>query len=484
MHKRLVINIIARVILIACCFMLVPLAWAVYDNPRSQETKAFLATIMLGAAAASVTLWIFRLKKENFKKISAKDCLAIVGLSWIFLSLVGALPFYFSGFFKHYTDAFFEVVSGFTTTGASILTDVEILPRGILFWRSFANWLGGIGIIVLYISIFPALGIPAFQMYEAEASGPTTERLAPQLKETAQRLWGTYVLLTLCEIVFLMLGGMPFFDSLCHSFGTIATGGFSTKNVSIAAYSPYIQWVVIVFMFLGATNFALVYQTFRGKPQSLFRDEEFRWHLGGTIALVLFFALLLSGSRLSVDPVRDGAFQIVTITTTTGFATADYIFWPSVLQFILFVLMFVGGCGGSTAGGMKLVRVIVAGKTLGRYVVQAVFPNAVLPLRFNGKALDDKLVQGILSFLVSFICLFVAGSLLMLLTNDCDIVTAMSAAIACLSNVGPGLGAVGPMTNYAWISVPGKWVLSFLMLAGRLELYAVLVLFLPSVWKK
>lgn len=485
MHKRFVINIVSRVVLISCACMLAPLAWAFYDDPFSQETKAFIWSILLGTAIASAFLWVFRLKKESFKKINAKDCLAIVGLSWIFLSLFGALPFYFSGVTPHFCDAFFEITSGFTTTGSSIFTNVEILPRGILFWRSLANWLGGMGIIVLYISIFPALGIHAFQLYEAEASGPTTERLAPQLKETAQKLWGTYVFLSVLQVVFLLAGGMPVFDSLCHTFGTIATGGFSTKNASIGAYSPYIQWVVIVFMFLGATNFVLVYQAFRGKARNVWRDEEFRWYAGGIGILILFFTIILWYSGQSMSPFRDAAFQVVSIASTTGFATADYNAWPFILQFILFTLMFTGSCGGSTAGGMKLIRVLVAWKTLGRYVLQAVFPNAVLPVRVNGKALEDKLVLGVLSFLASYIFLFLIGGVLLLVTNEgCDLVTVMSAAITCLSNVGPGLNDVGPMVNFGWVSTAGKWVLSFLMLAGRLELYALLILFVPATWKK
>lgn len=484
MHKRLVFNIIARVILIACCFMLVALGWAVYDNPHSAETRSFLATIALGAAAASTILWVFRFKKETVRKVSAKDCLAIVGLSWIFLSFFGALPFYLSGAIPHYTDAFFEVTSGFTTTGSSILTDIEALPRGVLFWRNLANWLGGMGVIVLYISLFPALGIHAFQLYEAEASGPTTERLAPQLKETAQKLWGTYVFLTFCEVGFLMAGGMPLFDSLCHAFSTVATGGLSTKNASIGAYGAYIQWVVIVFMFLGAANFTLVYQAFRGKPLNFFRDEEFRWYAGIIVILILFFTLVLSVSALSAHPLREAAFQVVTIATTTGFSTADYNLWPPILQFILFAVMFVGGCGGSTAGGMKVIRVLVATKAAFRYVLQAVFPNAVLPVRINGKALEDRMILGTLSFLGMYILLFLIGSIILLVTDGCDMVTAMSAVITCLSNCGPGLGGVGPMQNFGWISAPGKWLLSFLMLAGRLELYAVLILFVPAVWKK
>lgn len=484
MHKRFVINIVSRVVLIACFCMLAPLGWALCDDPHSRETQSFILSIVLGTAIAGSFLWAFRIKKENFRKINAKDCLAVVGVSWIFLSLFGALPFYLSGAFKNYTDAFFEVTSGFTTTGASILTDVEILPRGVLFWRQFTNWLGGMGIVVLYIALFPALGISAFQLYEAEASGPTTERLAPQIKETAKKLWGVYFFLTLAQCILLVIGGMPLFDSLCHTFATVATGGFSTKNASIGAYNAYIQWVIIIFMFLGATNFILIYKAFRGQAVSAFRDEEFRWYLGIILVSILFFTLILSLFAISAHPLRDAAFQVMTITTTTGFATADYDLWPPVLKFALFILIFIGGCGGSTAGGMKMIRVLLAWKTAVRYVFQAVFPNAILPVRFNGKAIEDKLVMGVLAFVVIYVLLFITGALTLVATEGCDFVTAMTAVVACMSTTGPGLVKVGPMQNYAWISVPGKWLLSFLMLAGRLELYAMLILFVPSTWKK
>jgi len=276
MHKHFVANIVSRICLIVCFVMTLPLAWAVYDDFHSRETKAFCISIVIGAIIAAVCLLIFRLDKKDRRRINAKDGLAIVGLSWVALSLLGALPIYLSGVVSSFTDAFFEIVSGFTTTGATIFVDVESLPRGILFWRSLTHWLGGMGIIVLYIALLPALGTNAFQLYQAEAPGITAERVEPQIKETAKNLWGIYFLFTFLEVVFLMIGDMSFFDALCHTFGTIATGGFSTKNASIGAFSPYIQWVIIFFMFLAGTNFVLHYQLLKGKPKSLFTNEEFR----------------------------------------------------------------------------------------------------------------------------------------------------------------------------------------------------------------
>ena len=484
MHKRFVINIVSRVVLISCFCMLAPLGWALYDDPHSLETMAFFLTIFPGAVFACALLWIFPLKKEYSRKIGAKDCLAIVGLSWVLLMLFGALPLYLAGVVPHYTDAVFEITSGFTTTGASIFSDVEVLPRGILFWRSLTTWLGGAGIVVLYIALLPAVGIHTFQLYEAEAAGLSTERIAPQIRETAKKLLGVYLFLSLCELAALVICGMPGFDAICHTFATIATAGFSTKNASIGAYGPPVQWVVTLFMFLGGVNFVLFYQAFKGKPLIFFKDEEFRTYFFMITILMLFFAWALSLSSASMSPLRDGAFQVATIATSTGFVTADFDRWPSVLKFILMLLMFVGACGGSTAGGLKVIRALLSVKIVARGALQAVFPNAVLPVKFNGKALGDKMVLGVLSFFALYLLMFFAGTLILIMTDGTDIVTAMTATVTSMSNCGPGLGQVGPTKNYGWISVPGKWVLSFLMLAGRLEFYALLILFVPATWKK
>jgi len=484
MHKHFVVNIVSRICLIVCFVMFLPLAWAFYDAPHSLETKSFAISIIIGIAIASACLFIFRLKKEDKKRITAKDGLAIVGLSWIFLSLLGALPLFLSGVVPTFTDAFFEIVSGFTTTGATIFVDVESLPRGILFWRSLTHWLGGMGIIVLYVALLPALGTNAFQLYKAEAPGITAERVEPQIKETAKNLWGIYFLFTFLEVLLLMGGNMPFFDALCHTFGTIATGGFSTKNASIGAYSPYIQWVIILFMFLAGTNFVLHYQLLKGRPKALFYNEEFRVYILLVLVTVPVFAIVLMNADLSNQPFRDAVFHVIAILTTTGYTTANFDMWPHALRFILVLLMFVGACGGSTGGGMKLIRIILSVKVALRSVVQTVFPNAVLPIKFNTKALSDKLVLAVLSYFVVFILLFFVGTTLFLIIESCDLVTALTASISALSNIGPGLAKVGATQNFAWVSCPGKWLLTFLMLAGRLELYSILILLVPATWKK
>ncbi len=484
MHKRFVANIVSRICLVVCFIMTAPLGWAVYDNARSRETWAFIISISAGIVIAATIFFVFRLKKEDYQKINAKDGLAIVGLSWLSLSFLGALPLFLSGVVPTFTDGFFEITSGFTTTGATIFTDVEILPRGILFWRSLTHWLGGMGIIVLYIALLPALGTNAFQLYKAEAPGITAERIEPQIKETAKHLWGVYFIFTFLEILLLMVGDMPLFDATCHTFGTMATGGFSTKNASIGAYSPYIQWVVIVFMILAGMNFILHYQWIKGRPRALFHDEEFRYYASLICVLVPVFAFVLMQAGLSAHPFRDAAFQVVSIMTTTGYTTANFDVWPHALRFALVLLMFIGGCGGSTGGGMKMVRILLSVKVAFCSIVQTVFPNAVLPVRFNGKSLSDKLVLAVVAYFIVFILLFFLGSILFLIIESCDLVTALTACISALSNIGPGLAKVGATQNFAWVSLPGKWLLTFLMLSGRLELYSILIFLVPSTWRK
>jgi len=484
MHKKIVFSVVARILFVVSAVMLVPLGWAFYDNPASPEVRAFLITILVGSLISLLPRIVLRIKKEDFNNLNAKDGLAIVGLSWIVLSLLGALPLYLTQGVPTYTDAFFETVSGFTTTGATVLTDVESYSRGILFWRSLTHWLGGMGIIVLYLALLPALGQNAFQLYKAEAPGITAERIQPRIKETAKILWLVYFLLSALETGLLMLGGMSLFEALCHTFGTMATGGFSTRNASIGAFSPYIQWVVIVFMFLAGSNFMLHYQALCGNLRAYTKSEEFRSYFSLIAILVIFFSLALRTEILGGGVLRKAAFQVVSILTTTGYVTADFDAWPPILGFLLVTVMFIGGCGGSTGGGMKVARVFIALKVAVRSVIQAVLPNAVIPVRYDQRPLDNRIIMQVMSYFVIYIFLFFIGTILFAFLEKCDIVTALSAAIATLSNIGPGLGLIGATKNYAWISTPGKWLLSFLMLAGRLELYSILILFSPPTWKK
>jgi trk system potassium uptake protein TrkH len=418
--------------------------------------------------------------------MGAKDGLAIVGLSWIAVSLLGSLPFYLSGVTPTFTDAFFETASGFTTTGATILTWVEGQPRGVLFWRSLTHWLGGMGIIVLSVALLPAIGRGAYALYRAEAPGPTAERVRPRMKETAKTLWTVYFILSAVETLLLLAGGMPLYDALCHTFGTMATGGFSTKNASIMAYGSYIQWVIVGFMFLAGCNFILHYQGLRGKVKSYWRSEEFRVYLSIILVLIPLFTVILAlyGEGFSESTVRQSAFQIVSILTTTGYTTADFNLWPAFLKISLVCLMFVGGCAGSTGGGMKVVRVYIALKAAFKSILQAILPNAIMPLKVDSKPVSDTYVVRAAAYFIIYVFLFVLGTAVMTVTENTDLVTAFAASVACLSNIGPGLGQVGAAENYAWISPMGKWFLSFLMLAGRLELYSILILFVPDTWRK
>ena len=486
MHKRFVANIVSRTCLIVCFIMMVPLTWAVKDDIHSRETMAFILSILFGMIIALSCLAIFRLKKEDYQKINAKDGLAIVGLSWLFLSFLGALPLLLSGVTPTFTDAFFEIVSGFTTTGASIFTDVEILPVGILFWRSMTHFIGGIGIVVLYIVLLPAIGANAYHyhIYTAEASVLTSERIEPKLKESAQKLLAIYLTLTAAQILLMGLGGMPWFDALCHTFGTTATGGFSTKNASLGAYSAYLQWVTIVFMILGGTNFILHFHLLSGRPQYLWKNEEFQLFLIFIVGLSLVFGLVLQAWGYAGSAFRDAAFSLVSIVTTTGYATADFDKWPNALRVMLVFFMFLGGCSGSTSGGLKISRIILSIKIAIRSILQAIFPNSVIPVRFNEKPLPEKMILAVLSYFVIYVSLLFFGTALFIIIESCDLVTAFTACAASFSNTGPGLVKVGPMANYAWISSPGKWILMFLMLAGRLELYSFLILLVPATWKK
>ena len=487
MHKRFVVNIVSRLVIFVSLMMLIPLAWAYDGGNQCHEAEAFLLTIGIGLFFGMTCLFLFPIQGgEEFQRMNAKDGLAIVGMSWITLSFLGALPLFFSGVTHHsFTDAFFEITSGFTTTGSTIFSNVEILPKGILFWRSFTHWLGGMGIIVLYIALLPALGAHAFQLYKAEAPGISVERADPRIKETAKFLWGIYFFFTFLETVLLMAGGMPLFDALCHTFGTLATGGFSTKNASIAAYGPYIQWVIIVFMILSGMNFILHYQLLiRRKPKALYFDEELRWYLGIMFTAVLFVVIGLEETHAHGHIVRDATFQVVSIMTTTGFTTANFDAWPHAVRFGFVLLMFIGACGGSTSGGMKLIRWLVSWKIAFASTIKSIFPNAIVPVKVNGKPLEDKMVAAVMAFFSIFMFLFFTGTALFIFFAPCDIVTGLSAVITVLSNIGPGLGKVGATQTYEWVSVPGKWVLIFLMLAGRLELYSILVLFVPATWKK
>jgi trk system potassium uptake protein TrkH len=401
------------------------------------------------------------------------------------MSLFGSLPYILGHSIQDFTDAFFETMSGFTTTGATILPDIEIMPHAILFWRSMTHWIGGMGIIVLTVAILPLLGVGGMQLFVAEAPGVTPDKLHPRITGTAKRLWFIYFALTMLEAGALKIAGMSFFDAINHAMATMATGGFSTRNASIAAFhSPAIHYIIMLFMFLAGVNFTLLYFGFKGKFRNWFQNEEFKVYAYNTLIFGLVVALVLitiSGVAPELA-IRNGLFQVISIMTTTGFITDNYLLWPNFLIFIVFVLFFSGGSTGSTAGGIKIMRHIVLIKNSFLELKRQLHPNAILPVRFNNKAVPQDITNTIAAFVLIWLIVFFIGSFVMSMFG-LDFLSAVGSVTATLGNIGPGLGTVGPVDNFAHIPPGGKLFLSLLMLLGRLELFTVLILFMPYFWR-
>ena len=424
-------------------------------------------------------------RKAKDSSLGKREGYVIVSMSWLVISLFGSIPFILSGAIPNFTNAFFETISGFTTTGASILNDIEVLPKGILFWRSMTHWMGGMGIIVLTLAILPFLGIGGMQLFIAEVPGPTPDKIHPRITVTAKRLWGIYVLLTAAETILLMTGGMDLFDAICHAFGTMATGGFSTQNSSIANYSPYIQYIIILFMIFAGINFTLHYLALHGKLKTVWKNEELRYYLKlmGGVTIIIAVSLILTHGLGIEKGFRYALFQVVSITTTTGFVTTNYLNWPFFLWMILFFLMFAGGCAGSTGGSIKMVRQLLLLKNSLLELKRLIHPHAIIPVRFNGKPVSQDITSNILAFFLIYILIFSLGSVFMSLIG-LEFESAVGSVAATLGNIGPAIGSVGPVSNYADIPVVGKWFLSFLMLLGRLELFTILILLSPAFWKR
>lgn len=418
--------------------------------------------------------------------ISQREGMAIVAIGWAAVGLFGALPFYFSPQFATFTDAAFESVSGFTTTGASILTDIESIPRGLHFWRSFIQWLGGMGIIVLGVAILPFLGVGGMQLYKAEVPSPVPDKLKPRIRDTAMVLWKVYAIMSVVEIVLLKIGGMNLFDAMCHTFTTLPTGGFSTKNSSVAHYaSPYMDGVITLFMFLAGINFSLHYQMLRGKPLAFWRDAECRFFVALVLILTVVVSVNVYGDVYQSlgQAFQYGAFQVVSIVTTTGFATADYEKWPALSQLILLICMFIGASAGSTGGGMKCLRIMLYFKFCYKELFALIHPRAVRLVKIDGKPVPEGVLHSILGFLGLYTGLFALCSVL-LAGMGVDFVTAFSAVAATIGNIGPGFGMVGPVDNYAHLPAMGKWLLVWCMLLGRLEIYTVIIFLVPEFWRK
>lgn len=539
MHIRSIIRVLGLLLFIESGFLLLALLVALFyaGDDLLSIAISFGITLFL----AFLTYFFTKNVKTTITK---REGYLIVALVWVVFSFFGALPFYINGHIPSYTDAFFETMSGFTTTGASILNDIEALPNGLLFWRSITQWMGGMGMILLSIAILPIFGIGGMQLYAAEVPGPTPDKFHPRVKETAKRLWAIYIALTLIQTLLLVLGGMSFFDALNHSFTTMATGGYSTKQASIAFYdSAYIQYVITIFMFFAGINFSLFYFAIKFKWSKIFANEEFRFYTGFVILFTIIITLglmiynetpqenalrkieLASKSiekqrthiALITDSIpyehvtkdlhttkqlvanadnkevfsfyilekrfRSAFFQVVSIITTTGFATDDYLNWPPILGMFIFVLMFFGGSAGSTGGGIKIVRIVVLFKNSTKEFARLLHPNAVIPVRLNRRVLSSDIVANILAFIVFYIFSFIAATLVLVLLGI-DFETSMGASIATLGNIGPGIGNVGPADNFAFLPDSAKWMLSLLMLIGRLELFTVIIVFTKLFWTK
>jgi trk system potassium uptake protein TrkH len=482
MHPRRVLRLIGVLLF----FVGLTMALALLVSVIYKEPSAWALAVSMGITCGAGLILFLITKDEEFSQLSQRDGVAIVTFGWFIAGVVGALPFLVSGSIDNFTEAYFESVSGFTTTGASILTDIEKLPKGILMWRSIIQWLGGMGIIVLSIAILPFLGIGGMQLYKAEVPSPVVDKLKPRISDTAKVLWKVYILLTVLQILLLLGGGMSLFDSVCHTFCTMPTGGFSPLNKSIAHYnSPYFDGVIVVFMLLAAINFSLHYRLLKGEVGIFGKDPECRVFL---ILVGIFIVLVTLDIHGSVYPslaqsFRYAAFQVSSLMTTTGFVTADYDTWPSLSKCLLMLTMFFGGMAGSTGGGIKTVRLIVMAKHAYEELFRIIHPHAVRAVKLRGKPVPSDVLSGIWGFFFLYLTYYMIATLI-LAAVGLDPISAFSAVAACIFNVGPGLGLVGPTQNYLAVPFLGKWVLIIGMILGRLEIYTVIVLFMPEYWRK
>ena len=476
-------------------FMFIAFPFSFFNN----ENQAW-GILNAGVITTFIGCLLYFFNKPKSTNIQKKEGYLIVTLGWLILSFTGMLPYLLSGAIPNISDAFFETISGYSTTGSSILTDIESMPRGILFWRSATHWIGGMGIIVLTIAILPLLGIGGMQLFMAEAPGPSADKLHPRITDTAKRLYLIYVVLTFAEFFLLKAAGMTWFDAINHAMATVSTGGFSTKNNSISFYNnlPLVQYIIIFFMLVAGTNFVLNYFALKGKIQKVFQSEEFRYYLFGIIGIASIVTLLIYYFQ---DPnlqttiahpkiygeaesaIRHALFMVTSVVTTTGFVTADFTMWSFFATGIFFALFFTGGSAGSTSGGVKIVRHIVMLKNSFLEFKKALHPNAIIPVIFDGKSVGQTIVFNILSFFIIYMLIFIISSVILTFLG-LDFLSALGASASSLGNIGPALGSVSPVDNFAHLSSAAKWFCSFLMLIGRLELFTVLILFTPFFWRK
>ena len=483
LNIRFIWKMLGRMFLLETLFMLVATGMAFLYG----EDDRFPFLISSGLMAATGFLFCalgFRAKESAAGR---REGMLIVSLIWVLFSLYGMLPFLLGGYIDNVTDAFFETMSGFTTTGSSILTDIERLPHGILFWRSLTQWQGGIGMVVFTVALLPIFGGVSSQMFDAETTGISQDRFLPRITQVAKRLWGLYLFLTFVVIGLLWLGPMNLFDAVNHGLTTISTGGYSTKNSSIGFWhSAYVEYVVTIFMFIGATNMTLIYFSLNGRVKKLLQDEEFRWYVGLVSLAIIATGLWIYHLGFSngwEETFRKSAFQVVTLVTTCGFATDNFVPWGPFFWVVALILMFICGCAGSTGGGLKMVRAVVLTKILSNEFKKQTHPQAVIPVRINGHVVSADVVHRVLAFVFAYITLIVFSCLVLTL-DGLGFIEAISAAITAISNVGPGLGAIGPANTFVDLPDTTKWFLSFLMMVGRLEIFTVLTILMPGFWKQ
>ena len=479
MNYKLILRLIGNVLIIEAALMLAPLAVAfIYGGG---DKNAFLWSVLI-LALVGMALNLF---KPRDKKIKPKDAFAAAGLAWLFMSLFGALPFYFSGYFNGFIDCAFESISGFTTTGSSILTNIEILPKGILFWRSFTHWIGGMGVLVFMLAVMPSMNASSVNLLRAESTGPSPEKLVPKIRETAKIMYLIYLGMTVLLIGLLKAVGMPFYDSFVNAFSTAGTGGFSVMNASIAAYNNVAAEIIItVFMFLFGISFTLFFFLLGRKFIKFLKDSELKFYFGIVITAILLITFNVSGLYGGfTQALRHSSFQVSSIISTTGFSTTDFNLWPTLSQVILILLMVTGCCAGSTGGGIKLIRILVLLKAVKNELGKIFHPGSVKAVSINEKKVDSEIVFKTAIFFFIYFAVFIVSVMLVSIEGK-DIVTGSTAVIATLSNIGPGLGAAGPAGNFSAFTGFSKIILSFCMVAGRLEFFPVLILMTPSAWKK
>ena len=480
MNITAILNIIGHVMKYEIILLLIPFFVALFYGQG--DANAFLYTVLLMIPIAVILIKIKGKKNE----IYAKEGFLTVGLAWIVISFFGALPFVFSGAIPSLVDAFFETSSGFTTTGASILTEIQSLPKGILFWRSFTHWVGGMGFLIFILALMPTFSGNTIHLLKAESPGPTPGKIVPKIKQTAKILYAIYFVLTLIETIFLKSAGLSWYDSIIHALGTAGTGGFSNMNASVAAFNnPAVEWIITIFMLLFGVNFVLYFQLIRGNVKAFFKSEELKWYLIAVFASIIIIAVnIIPFNHGDVTKsIRDSAFQVSSIVTTTGYATVNFNLWPTLSKVILIMLMFMGAMAGSTGGGIKTIRIVIIFKAIRREIDKILHPRRVKSVKIDGNVVEEETISGVFLFIFAYIIISLIAIFIVSFDNF-DVTTTVTSVIATLSNIGPGLEMVGPAGNFSAFSDLSKLVLSFCMLAGRLEIYPMLILFSPSLWKK